>query len=709
MEEFATQETSFPNDLLDWAGHHSGGVKRLFDPSSGRPGKELLRTNLISRLEDWSRKISDGQGNTPRILLLVGGPGNGKTEAIEHTIRCIDDGLVAGGRLVDQLAIAFHPLPGKAVPRSVRVDAGSFFPGEYPFELQIIQDASTVAGHEGRNAPELLIEELLALLDGPVSAHYLCCVNRGVLDDALIFAIDEGLDEARKLLEAITRSVSLSSSAPSCWPLKGFPSIAIWPMDAESLMITPEDDSHSPAARLLEHAVNAIYWPAPAACAAGGDCPFCHSRALLANDDCRTNLLKLLRWYELASGKRWSFRDLFTLVSYLLAGHRPDGDGQKGSPCEWAAYLVEQDRLGQVASNPSKHQLAAIFKVVMSGYQHALFHGWNPEAAVVLRQGMKDLGMGKESSEGRTLLGLQHFLAERKDPYLPATISSLLDSLVRLLDPALASPDHEVPVNSRSKIMLADLDLRFSRSLVGGIEFLQRYKVMSSVELDLLRRLAKVDNFLSSSQLRRKNPSAASRMQRLIRDFSCRLVRRSICSRSAIVADAEILEAFRQVVDHDENGQRLFEVARQVKHLLNKGAGFEVSLTTTFGQPLPPRQRQATLVVPVRQVRMLPVSMEGRPRSPIAYLAVGSGKSSQSIPLTYDLFKAVKELDRGLSPASLPGTVVTLLDTTKAMLSGPIVRDLDMLSDARIRIGIDGTEIGSSWNGFVAAEAGDKA
>ena len=106
---------------------------------------------------------------------------------------------------------------------------------------------------------------------------------------------------------------------------------------------------------------------------------------------------------------------------------------------------------------------------------------------------------------------------------------------------------------------------------------------------------------------------------------------------------------------------------------------------------------------------MLPVSMEGRPRSPIAYLAVGSGKSSQSIPLTYDLFKAVKELDRGLSPASLPGTVVTLLDTTKAMLSGPIVRDLDMLSDARIRIGIDGTEIGSSWNGFVAAEAGGKA
>ena len=106
---------------------------------------------------------------------------------------------------------------------------------------------------------------------------------------------------------------------------------------------------------------------------------------------------------------------------------------------------------------------------------------------------------------------------------------------------------------------------------------------------------------------------------------------------------------------------------------------------------------------------MLPVSSSGRPRSPIAYLVVGSGKSSQPIPLTYDLFKAVKELDRGLSPASLPGTVVTLLDTTKAMLSGPIVRDLETLSDARIRIGIDGTEIGSSFSGFVASGTGETA
>lgn len=702
MNNNAAVPPSFPGDLLDWAGHHSGGVKRLFDPESGRPGKELLRTSLIGRLESWAREIATGTTTTPRILLLVGGPGNGKTEAIEHTINCIDEALSAGGSLVQRLSGEFHPPVGQAVARVIRVDAGSFAPVPQSLQLDIVQDASGIVGYE-RPAPELLIEELLALLRGPTSHYYLCCVNRGVLDDALIYALDNDLDEARRLLEAVTRSVGLSSSAPSCWPLEGFAAVAVWPMDAESLLISPGNGQAAPAATLFVHAVNPEYWPRPGACAAGDICPFCHSQALLVDEGARSSLLQILRWYELASGKRWSFRDMFTLVSYLLAGHRPAGQGQHAGPCEWAKSLWEHDKAGQLATAPRKPQLTAIFELATAGYQHALFHRWDGEAANVIRQGIKDLGLDKAGSETRTLLGLQQFITDRKEPQVPAAIASLMESIVDMLDPALASPQAEVAFNIRRKALLSDLDTRFSRSLIGGVAYIRKLNVLSVVEVELLGRLGKVDNVLSSPSVRRKSPAAASRLQRMIRDFACRLVRRSICTRTAIVADADILAAFEQVVDRDENGQQLFEVARQVKGLLNTGQGFEVSLTTTFGQPLPPQQRQATLVVPVRQVKMLRLASAGRPRSPICYLTVGSGESSQPIPLTYDLFKAVRELDRGLSPASLPHTVVALLDTTKAMLSGPIVRDLDTLADARIRIGIDGAEIGSSWGGFVAA------
>ncbi|MDS1138959.1 hypothetical protein RE432_00830 [Pusillimonas sp. SM2304] len=705
MNDATMAATRFPADLLGWAGHHSGGVKRLFDPDSGRPGKELLRTNLISRLEAWAADVASERAGTPRILLLVGGPGNGKTEAIEHTIKSLDEGLVAEGRLMDGLAALFRPPAGQAVPRVVRVDAGELGPIARQLDLSIVQDASATAGHEGSSAPELLIQELLAQLHGPAGGYYLCCVNRGVLDDALIQALDHGLAEARALLEAITRAVSLSANAPSCWPLAGFPEIAIWPMDAESLLVSPGEGLPSPASVLLGYATSPIHWPGLGKCVAGDGCPFCGSQALLSRGESRRALLQTLRWYELSTGKRWSFRDLFSVVSYLLAGGRSNGEGAQGDPCLWAREQIDLDGVGQMARKARRQQLTAIFHIATSSYQHALFHHWDPSAANALRDGIKDLGLDETASETRVLKGLQYFLVERKDGYLPATIAPLLERLSKLLDPALASPDASVDVSSRSKVNLGELDTRFSRSIASGIDFLRRFQVLSTNELELMKRLAKADNLLSSPSIRRKSPSTASRLQRILRDFACRLARRSICTRSAVVADAEILGAFQRIVEDDDKGQQLFEVAKKVKNLLNNGQVFEVSLTTTFGQPLPPSQRRATLVVPARRVKEKQLSHEGRPRSPICYLEVGNGQSAQPIALTYDLFKAVRELERGLSPASLPHTVVTLLDTTRARLSGPIVRDPEILMDgARIRIGADGTEIGRAWSGFVLDE-----
>lgn len=91
MTQAQAGSTRFPAGLVEWAGNHSGGVKRLFDDRSGRPGRELLRTRLIGKLEDWATAVGDGTAGTPRILLLVGGPGNGKTEAIEHVTKYLDE------------------------------------------------------------------------------------------------------------------------------------------------------------------------------------------------------------------------------------------------------------------------------------------------------------------------------------------------------------------------------------------------------------------------------------------------------------------------------------------------------------------------------------------------------------------------------------------------------------------------------------------
>jgi hypothetical protein len=659
---------------------------------------------LISKLEAWAKEIASGDPDAPRILLLVGGPGNGKTEAIEHTIKCLDQELGAGGRLLTRLAKDFHPPTGHPVPRMVTASAGNVASSPMDLTLDIVQDASVTAGHDGKSAPALLLEELAGLRAASGSRAYLCCVNRGVLDDALILALDEQRVEEQALLESIARAVSLSATPPSCWPLAGHPSVAVWPMDAESLLASPPDGSPSPASILLANATDAQYWPVQGSCAAGPRCPYCHSRSLLERDDQRDALLQVLRWYELASGKRWSFRDLFSLVSYLMAGHQQAQQRTEPSPCIWAAGLLRLDEAGKQSRRPTRLELTAIFQLATSSYQHALFHSWDHAIATALANDTKELGLGDHDQDAaRTLRGLQYFLQDRKASYLPATIAPVLSGLVGLMDPALASPDIEVPLGARSKAALWDLDSRFSRSLADGLEFIGKRHALSQNETDLLKRLAAVDALLSSPTVRRKRPASAARIQRTLRDFACRLVRRSICTRSAVVLDAATLGSFQRVVE-DGQGRRLFEVAQQIKNLLNRKHGFEVSLTTTFGQPLPPPRRQAILVVPPQPVRPLPIAIDGRPQPPLRFLQVGQGSSAQPIALTYDLFKAVEELERGLSPASLPQSVVALLDTTRARLAGPVVRDWEALADARIRIGADGVEVGLAWDGFVVLD-----
>lgn len=664
-----TRTAPFPAELVNWAGHRAGGVRRLFDDQSGRPGSDIFRTNLLTRLQQWCAGIGAGGPAIPRVVLLVGGPGNGKTEAIETTMVWLDEALGCGGGLVAALRAAFSPADGK-VPRTITVDVGSLASPSRNLQLSLVQDASVVAGATGRTHAGLLIEELAGVTTPGANGLYLCCVNRGVLDDALIEAIESGAGSMRKLLECVSQAVSLSPDAPACWPLDDYPEIAVWPMDMESLLVRTATGDEAPAAEILRRALAGGKWPEAGSCSAGPRCPFCGSRGVLARERHQAALLQTLRWFEIGSGKRWSFRDLFSLVSYLLAGHREDGALQDLPPCSWAYQLLRLDDEAKTGARPRKDSSTAIFRLVASQYQHALFHGWDKGAGPALLRDLGELGL----KDNNTAMGLQWFLSSRRSQYLPAMISGLLEGMDLILDPAIASPECEAAATSGTTFRFRDLDTRFSRSVFEGLDHVRKSRVLSANEVDLLGRLAELDDFLSRQQVRRRKPAVATRVQRLVRDFACRLVRRSIGARTATVHDLPILQDFQDIVD-DIGGDSVFEVAREVERLLNAHQDFEVSLTTTFGQPLPPSTMRATLVVQRRHVHPAPAKGEGRPRSPLRFLEVGDGASAQKIALTYDLFKAVKEVDRGMSRASLPRSVLALLDTTGARLGGPIVRD----------------------------------
>lgn len=689
-------EALYPRGLLDWAGHRGGGVRRLFYEKSGRPSQTVIDTPLLRRLGRWADECLVPDSNSPRILLLIGGPGNGKTEAVEFSLHRMDRSMNLGGELVRSVSAQFS-VNASAIPRLAHASVNT---SNGTRNIAIVQDASVIDSERPLISPaELFVEDLEQYVNVNGSAIYLACVNRGVLDDALTVSSKVGSANTRALIESIIRSVGLSPNATSCWPLHEYPSVAVWPMDVETLVgDDPNEGVESPASQVLFAATSEARWPISGTCPAGDHCPYCTSREFLSRETHRTSFLKILRWYELASGKRWSFRDLFSLISHLLSGAPTSVGSSNASPCEWAANQIE------LANRPGgkAESLKAPFLLVAAQYQHSLFATW-PRG--IVRQFRKDL-LELRLNEQPAFAGLALFLNTRRSLSIPTTLDAQLNDLCELLDPALSDPDATVSVSAQTEIRFREIDVRFSQSINEGYKFVQKYQCLTKLESELLRKLAEADQILAKSELASRKPRVANRVRSVARDFACRLVRRSLGVRSAEVRDASILADFQSVIDGES--QLLADAVKEIRGLLNENRRFVVNLNTTFGEPLPPTQRRAVLRTEEQKVRPSQPHAAGRPKTPVVFLDVGTTPAIQSIPLTYELFKSVKELRKGMMAASLPRPVVALLDTTRARLAGSIVRDENRLDGAEIRIGNRDEFLERQLGKFVVRQEGEE-
>jgi hypothetical protein len=93
----STAEPGFPAGLLDWWGCFGGCVRKLFYQAGGRPSRDVVRTSLLNRLDKWVSVMGEGTAGVPSTVLLVGGSGSGKSEAVEFAVGSLDAELGPGG------------------------------------------------------------------------------------------------------------------------------------------------------------------------------------------------------------------------------------------------------------------------------------------------------------------------------------------------------------------------------------------------------------------------------------------------------------------------------------------------------------------------------------------------------------------------------------------------------------------------------------
>jgi hypothetical protein len=261
-----------------------------------------------------------------------------------------------------------------------------------------------------------------------------------------------------------------------------------------------------------------------------------------------------------------------------------------------------------------------------------------------------------------------------------------LADLCDTLDPAFADPDLEVSLSGKTTIKFRDIDARFSHSVREGLQFIRRYQCLSKLDVEVLQLLADEDDAIGAPVTRQRKPQAAARLQTIVRDFACRVVRRSLGARSAVVRDVKTLSDYERLVGDDQD--LMYQAAKQVDALLNDGDRFVVTLNTTFGEPLPPEARRVVLQTVKQKVRSISPSRNGRPSADLRFLGVGPQAGIQYIALTYELFRSVREMQGGMLPSSLPRAVIASLDTTRARLAGRIVRDEEQLDGSEIHVGL---------------------
>ena len=692
--------SEFPANLLEWSGHRSGGVRKPFYDLSGRPCKDVIKTPLLERTRDWADKVASGEPGAPRTIFLIGGPGNGKTETVEQLLLQLDATLGCSGRLLRSFEKEFRGDLEQPTPRLVDVLIDGHTSPAKLSRIIVVQDASmSDPARPRKSAPQLLVEDTVAQLADGHDTIYIACINRGILDDALIEANATRQTKVHDFLETVVSSIELRANPVPCWPLKGFPGVAVWPMDMESLLHDRGGNlAESPAGQVLKIALRAEKWSPTSTCAAGNRCPFCGSSEILQKEDRQRSLLQILRWNELATGKRWSFRDLFSLYSYLLAGTAQEHDGKITDPCQWAADIYNSSIASSAASNATR--LKAPFVLASALYQHALFGQWQRPPRGPLRKDIQDLSMHQDPG----IMGLFYFLTSATEASIPPTLHDQLALVGEMLDPAMATPTDQISLSNRDIEFGKDIDARFSQSVREGLE--QCSRVLHQLEVDLLTRLAQSDDKLSEAGVRQIRPAAAKRLQNLIRDFSCRLVRRSLGTSHAVVRDRDALQEYLQIVDGSP--EPIHRAVRKVEGLLNQQDRFVVTLNSTFGQPALPPARRAVLSTGKQKVRAITYDSTGRPTAVLPFLRIGNSEDSQSLPLTYELFRAVRDLEQGLLPASLPRPVVALLDTSRAKLAGSLVRNEESLEDAEIRLGSMGTAVRRELGHFVVSRTEGK-
>ncbi len=667
-------ENPWAKELLSWHSHDRGGVHVPFQPGANPYGSVII-TSLVQRLRGLARSIATGEP-CPRWIFLVGGPGNGKSEAVEDFLRALDQELGMGDALRAQLATAFYPNP--LVPRRVEITAATIGGASASFaqrvgKLVVVQDATATDDAPGNAAKQLAID-VLDLLTTPETTVpvFIACTNRGLLSRALKEAFIEwkGDSPATKLFGEIIRASSLGletlRSRPRCWPLQADKRVACWPLDQESLLLA-DGGVRAPADQVLIKATAIPKWEENGRCLecdARDACPLRQNAEWLRDTDRRKALVRILRHGELATGQRWNFRDMFSLTADILVGEWGDFE-DFDHPCKWV-----HNRFEAMGDLPGAESLGPAYSLLNRLYPHALFpRPWLRPTAELLQDEVSDF---VEQPASEAFVG-ELALDSGKHPK-PIREKLLLE--YARFDPATYTPGNSAHV-------LHQVETEYSQSVAVG-NGVPRTPSLAAVEARFLECLKIAEE---EWDLLSRESAAATKFVHLLRRAGSIMVKRSVGVRLGHHAYESELEVFSATL---RDASRLNQLKDALQQILGR-EGFRFNLVESYGQPAAEEDRLVILESDRPGIRtyVAPPASEAAPAHDVPCFSIGND-TNYRMPITFDFFLALRLRSTGCANSSLPASVRASIDRVRHRYAGELCRNDEKFIDGTSRVVIGG-------------------
>jgi len=368
----------FTRSLLNYSAERDDCIGR--PERWGNPPPLVVASPLHAEMEGLAVETWSGTAQ-PIWYFLVGGPGNGKSEAVGAYVRKLN-------------ALAQSAGSGPVFEHTKGQDGGSinyWFAGTVQNgTVTLLQDISVPKNSGSDPADDLLLS--LELCSSPGS-HLVGCANRGMLLRAMRLA--RSSPDKKWLVEILEWIDSQSQEGADVGGSRKVINrsgkeieLRVWPLDHESVLYGEgngnpwAEPKGSLLDQIIKEATSEKNWEQKGCseCPACNACPMYGDVLWLRDTDRRYNTLKILRHAEVFSGQRIVLREALGLISMILVGCPPDfvDTGQELHPCDWV-----QKRLEGTPASPTDHQ--ALLELVSHRIYQDLFGRQKPTALALDR------------------------------------------------------------------------------------------------------------------------------------------------------------------------------------------------------------------------------------------------------------------------------------------------------------------------------------